>query len=168
MYLSPHVVQKVYTGKQVWGRHITITEWNWIGKFMNCGRYLTKDHVRWSGPWAATMVGRLASSLGRSTPLRASSPCAQYTLFSYVLFYVLNRIGNHMIKQFETWRKDYFGHDLRIDLHNTFPESHATIGNLFLGTPYYLSCCGMRYSRIREHDSWCLVIGEYYFKKKNE
>jgi hypothetical protein len=50
-------------------------------------------------------------------------------------------------------RKDYFSHDLRIDLHNTFPGSHASIGNLFLGTAYYLSCCGMRNSIIGEPDS---------------
>ena len=45
-------------------------------------------------------------------------------------------------------RKDYFSHDLRIDSHNTFSGSLATVGNLLLGTPCYLSCCGLRYSRI--------------------
>ena len=60
-------------------------------------------------------------------------------------------------------RKDYFSHDLRVASHNTFPRSPATIGNLLLGTPCHLSCCGMRYSRIIR--TWCLVIGEFYFKK---
>ena len=32
--------------------------------------------------------------------------------------------------------------------YNTFPRSLATVGNLFLGTPCYLSYCGMRYSKI--------------------
>jgi hypothetical protein len=62
--------------------------------------------------------------------------------------------------------KDYFSHDLRINSHNILPRSLSTVGNLLLGTPCYLSCCGMRYSRIRELDSWCLVIEEFYFKKK--
>ena len=52
-------------------------------------------------------------------------------------------------------REDYFSHDLRIDSHNTFPRSHATIGNLLIGTPCYLSCCGMRYSRIMR--TWFLM-----------
>jgi hypothetical protein len=38
MCLSPHVVQKVYIGKQVWGRHIMTPKQNLIGKFMNYGR----------------------------------------------------------------------------------------------------------------------------------
>jgi hypothetical protein len=63
-------------------------------------------------------------------------------------------------------RKDYFSHDLRIDSRNTFLGSLATIGNLLLGTPCYLSCCGMRYSRIRELDSWCLVIGNFFPKEE--
>ena len=45
-------------------------------------------------------------------------------------------------------RKYYFSHDLRIDSYSTFPRSHATVENLLLGTLCYLSCCGMRYSRI--------------------
>jgi hypothetical protein len=53
-----------------------------------------------------------------------------------------------------------------LDSHNTFPRILATVGNLFLGTPCHLSYWGMRYSRIRELDSWCLIIGEFYFKKK--
>ena len=52
-------------------------------------------------------------------------------------------------------RKDYFSHDLRIDSHNTFPGSLATIENLLLGTPCYLSCCRMRYSRIMR--TWFLM-----------
>ena len=52
-------------------------------------------------------------------------------------------------------RGDYFSHDLRIDSHNTFPRSLATIGNLLLGTPWYLSCCRMRYSRIMR--TWFLM-----------
>ena len=42
-----------------------------------------------------------------------------------------------------------------IDSHNSFPGSLATVGNLLLGTPCYLSCCGMRYSRIMR--SWFLM-----------
>jgi hypothetical protein len=38
MCLSPLVVQKVYTGKQVWGRHIVMTERNLLGEFTNYGR----------------------------------------------------------------------------------------------------------------------------------
>ena len=52
-------------------------------------------------------------------------------------------------------RKGYFSHDLRIESHNTFPRSHATVGNFLLGTPCYLSCCGMRYSRIMR--TWFLM-----------
>jgi hypothetical protein len=65
MCLSPHVVSP----------HV-VTEWNLIKKFMNYVRVLTKDHVRWSRPWATTMVGRPASSLGRLASLCALSPCA--------------------------------------------------------------------------------------------
>ena len=43
----------------------------------------------------------------------------------------------------------------RINSHNTFPRSLATIGNLLLGTPCYLSCCGMRCSRIMR--TWFLM-----------
>ena len=52
-------------------------------------------------------------------------------------------------------RKCYFSHDLTINSHNTFPRSHATVGNLLLGTPCHLSCCGMRYSRIMR--TWFLM-----------
>jgi hypothetical protein len=38
MYLSSHVVQKSYSGKQVWGRHTTTTKRNLIAKITNYGK----------------------------------------------------------------------------------------------------------------------------------
>ena len=52
-------------------------------------------------------------------------------------------------------RRDYYSHDLMIDSHNTFPRSHATVGNLLLGTPCYLSYCGMICNRIMRN--WFLM-----------
>jgi hypothetical protein len=82
--------------------------------------------------------GHLASSLGHPVPLCASSPRAlstvrfePNTLYSHMFRFLFQ---NHMIKIILNMRKDYISHNLRIDSHNTFPKSHANVGNLFLGT----------------------------------
>jgi len=78
-----------------------------------------------------------------------------YDLFSPISLSVSNRIENPLTNNFKTWGK-IISVMTWIDSHNTFPRrSLATVGNLFLGTPCCLSCCGMRYSRIMR--AWFLM-----------
>ena len=45
---------------------------------------------------------------------------------------------------------------LRLESHESFPEILVAVGNFLIGTPCYLSCCGMRYSRIMR--TWFLMF----------
>ena len=138
---------KVYRKKSV-GKHTTTTEWNLIVKIMKFRKQWTKNHTHQSWTKTGPRVGCPASYMGQpahhsTASLRASSTVRfePNTLYFHMFRFSFD-------KQLQNLRKDYFSHDLRIDSHNTFPGSLSTIGNLLLGTPCHLSCCGMRYSRI--------------------
>jgi hypothetical protein len=105
MCLYPHVVQKRYTGKQVWEWHTTTTKIKFIAKIMqfedNRSR-TTYDKVGPEGtPWVAAWPG----SWPAGPPPPPLSPrfvhgqvWAQYTLIIYISSFVLIWIENHLLK----------------------------------------------------------------------
>jgi hypothetical protein len=169
MCLSPHVVQKrLYRKTSVGETHRDDgtkfdREIHKLWKVINQGPCTTKRALR--GYQSRPLGIPYGPSHLALCPQSGLSPIHSI-LICFVFRFEPNWKSHD--KTFLNMRKDYFSHDLWIDSHNMLPGSIATIGNLLLGTPCYLCCLGMRYSRIRELDSWCLVIGEFYFKKKNE
>jgi hypothetical protein len=108
-----------------------------------------KSHKIWKGMTQGPCMTKQALNWARARlpdpPTRSANPpqchltsrfvhdqvCLSYVTFSPTLHSVLNRIENPLIKQLKNTKGRLCSHDLRIDSHNTFPKSLATVGNLY-------------------------------------